>query len=237
MTGQSSLQEQYAAFWSQAQTAFAGGSVTVDTHLAAKSQDRRRGATLIARPNAAVAERVSQVLAQIAIVAPEQYYYRAQELHVTVLSLFTVSEQPEPYLAQLPTYRSAIDSVLARVPAFSIRFDGFTATPSAIMVQGFPCGCRLDELREALRCAIQEAGLGQNLDQRYRIATAHMTTVRFVRPPHNLPALVAKLQTLRHCELGETRINAVQLVQNDWYMSQDKTRLLHTYPMYDEAVV
>ena len=51
-------------------------------------------------------------------------------------SLFTGTEQPEPYFAQLPRYRSAIDRVLSAAPRFSLRFDGLTASPAAILVQG-----------------------------------------------------------------------------------------------------
>ena len=49
------------------------------------------------------------------------------------------------------------------------------------------------------RCvAIHAAGLGHNLDRRYRISTAHMTAVRFCRPLRDGSRLAATLLSLRH---------------------------------------
>ena len=82
---------------------------SLGAQLLDKAHDRRRGATLLIRPSATVSLQISQVLADLGQIEPDQYFYDPAELHVTVLSLFTGTEQPEPYFAQLPRYRSAID--------------------------------------------------------------------------------------------------------------------------------
>jgi 2'-5' RNA ligase len=226
-----SLQHRYDEIWQEAQPALAAGAITRDAHLPDKAQDRRRGATLLIRPDAAVLPRIAEVLAELKRIEPDQYFYDPAELHVTVLSLFTGTEQPEPYLAQLPRYRRAIDQVIAAVPRFSLHFDGLTASPAAILVQGYPDGSQLHDLREALRAAVHAAGLGHNLDQRYRIATAHMTAVRFCRPLRAAARLAATLQSLRRHDFGPSPVTQIHLVRNDWYMSQDQVHLLHTYTL------
>lgn len=225
------LQDRYDSIWAQAQASFAAGAAALDPHLLDKTSDRRRGATLLIRPGAAVAARVAEALAELRRIEPGQHYYRPDELHVTVLSLFTGVEQPEPYFARMPVYRAAIDAALCGLEAFSIRFDGLTASPAAVLVQGFTAGPQLEESRAALRAAIGAAGLGHTLDQRYVIATAHMTAVRFCRPPQDLPRLAAALQALRTCDFGSAEVAAIDLVENDWYMSHDRVRLLHSYPL------
>jgi hypothetical protein len=104
-------------------------------------------------------------------------------------------------------------------------------------VQGFPCDGQLQSLRDTLRCAVHTAGLGQNLDQRYRIRTAHMTAVRFFRPLRDVGRLAAKLQQLRRRDFGAMQVSAVELVENDWYMSHDRVRVLHTYRLNEEPVL
>jgi 2'-5' RNA ligase len=229
--GDRPLIAQYDEIWEQAEAAFAADAVSLDGHLLDKAQDRRRGATLLIRPSAAVAGSIAEVLAELAANEPEQYYYQPQELHVTVLSLFTGTEHPEPFFAELPRYRAAIDGVLGATPHFNIRFDGLTASPAAVLVQGFPEDRTLHDLRDGLRTAIHAIGLGQNLDRRYRISTAHMTAVRFCRPLRNAPGLASLLRSRRRCEFGVSTAAAIELVQNDWYMSHDRVVPLHTYAL------
>jgi hypothetical protein len=155
---------------------------------------------------------------------------------VTLLSLFTGTPNPEPYLAQLDTYRRAIDPVLAAARAFPIHFCGFTASPAAVLVQGFPGAPAqqegvdpLNALRDALRSSIQAIGLGANLDRRYRISTCHMTAMRFAQQPNDLERLAGRLEDLRSRDFGQSLAAEVHLVENDWYMSHDRVRVLHTY--------
>jgi 2'-5' RNA ligase len=226
-----SLQNQYDAIWANARAAFDAGAPDLDRQLLDKANDRRRSATLLIRPGAAAAARVAAALEQLRRLEPDQYYYRPDELHVTALSLWTGTEQSEPYFAQMPVYRAAIDRVLRDFPPFSIHFDGLTASPAAVLVQGFPSGPQLNDLREALRQSISAAGLGHTLDQRYRITTAHMTALRFCRPLQDLPRLAAALQALRACDFGVTNVAELALVENDWYMSHDRVRVLHRYAL------
>jgi 2'-5' RNA ligase len=225
------LRDRYDEMWRQAQAALVGSAVELDPHLADKAHDRRRGATLLIRPQAAVAQAVAAALAELRALEPDQYYYAAHELHVTVLSLFTGTPEPEPLLAQLPSYRRAIAPVLGATPPFAITFAGLTASPAAILIQGYPLDDCLHELREGLRGAIHAVGLGGNLDRRYRIATAHMTAVRFQRPLRDPQRLVAAIAARRGLEFGTSRVSEVQLVTNDWYMSHDRVGVLHRYPL------
>jgi 2'-5' RNA ligase len=226
-----SLQTQYDEMFHSAYDSLVAGTPSLDPHLLDKAGDRRRGATLLIRPSAAVAEAVAQALAELQELEPDQYYYAPGELHVTVLSLFTGTPEPEPYLAQLPLYRRAVDEVLAATPPFMLDFDGLTASPAAVLVQGYPVGPELEHLRAVLRTAIQAVGLGHNLDRRYRITTAHMTAVRFCRPLRDPKSFAAALRSLRRRAFGPSPVSAIHLVENDWYMSHDRVHLLHTYPL------
>ena len=227
----SALQPQYNAIWATAQRAFAAAAPALDAQLLDKTSDRRRSATLLLRPGPAVAAQVAETLEQLRKMEPGQYYYRPDELHVTVLSLWTGTPEPEPYFAQLPTYCRAIEKALAGARPFAIDFDGLTASPAAVLVQGFPHGSALNDLRDRLRGEIGAAGLGHTLDGRYRISAAHMTAVRFCRPLQDLRGLAAALQALRRRPFGATQVAELQLVENDWYMSHDRVRVLAAYAL------
>jgi hypothetical protein len=104
------------------------------------------------------------------------------------------------------------------------------------LVQGFPSATAwqetsdpLNTLRDALRAAIDGVGLGANLDRRYRISTCHMTAMRFAQQPRDLERLADKVESLRNYDFGQSLAAEVHLVENDWYMTHDRVRILHTY--------
>lgn len=225
----------YERLWAEALTHFQKGLVGIDPYLRNKAGDRRLGLSVIARPGQAVSERFNTFLDQVKRVAPDQYFYRTSEYHLTILSLFTATEAVAPYWADLAGYRAAVDQALIDRHTFTIRYQGITASKNAVMVQGFAQGSRLNQLRAGLRQALHASGLGGGLDQRYAIDTAHSTVFRFVSRPKDMPQLLDLLRAHRTISFGETTFDNLQLVKNDWYMSQDKVEILAQYPLIDRC--
>ncbi|MEJ5246713.1 MAG: 2'-5' RNA ligase family protein [Caldilinea sp.] len=216
----------YDALWRQAMAHYAEGRVEIDPYLAEPQNDRRLGVTVIARPSPEVIERLMTFIRRMVEVEPEQYFYRATDLHVTILSLFTATERWEPHFARLSDYLDACAEVLSQAERFTVEFRGVTAAPGAILCQGFPCNEALNALRDRLREALHRRNLGQGLDVRYRLVTAHMTLMRFQRPPSALPLLIDLLQAHRDVHFGQTTFASLQVVKNDWCMRTEKVEAL-----------
>lgn len=235
MTAGNDAGRTYDCLWAEAQQAFQNGRVEIDPHLDKKAKDRRLGLTVIGQPAPAVQARFNAFLDQARQVAPGQYFYRDGEFHLTVLSLFTATELFEPHWHNLAAYRAAVDQAMLAKQAFSVHYRGVTASKSAVMVQGFAQGPQLDHLRAALRQALSDAGFGGGLDQRYAINTAHATVMRFKSQPDNLPEILALLRENRTTDFGSTTFRQLLLVKNDWYMSQEKVRVLARYHLANGA--
>lgn len=217
------LHAHYAAMWERAHGAIAAGDIDCDQRLAA-GPDARRGLTLIARPGAALAARFDALLDRLAAAEPEQYRHPPADMHLTVLSLFTVTEDPAAQLARLDGYRAAVRAALNGMGAFEIDFDGIALSRGAVLARGFPRGPALEGLRERLRSELLARGLGGTLDQRYRLVTAHATLFRFAAPLRQPSRFAALLAELRDAPLGSMRVDALELVINDWYMSSASLR-------------
>lgn len=227
----SSLKAFYDSLWQKAANTFVKGQVDIDPYLSDRQHDQRLGLSLIARPGKHVVQRISNMLQQLQYIEPSQYYYQPDELHITVLSLFTATEQYAQYVSKIPIYASVLQSVLSKIERFQVVFRGITASNTAIMVQGFPENDDLNHLREQLREALNAHGLGESLDKRYRIKTAHSTIMRFCTQPQNLSALLEILTAFREYDFGQTTFEALQWVKNDWYMSSDKVEVLEEYTL------
>jgi 2'-5' RNA ligase len=191
----------------------------------------RRGLSLALRPCRTVRDAISGFLDQLAAVAPGQYCYRPEEFHVTVLSIIPGSVSWRERFQQLPAYQTLIDGVMKNHRAFSIAFQGVTASRGGVMIQGFPSDDTLARIRNELREAMQRNRFGEQLDVRYKINTAHVTVMRFCNPDLNGKNLLTILQANRSKEFGETRVDKFELILCDWYASASTARILQEYKL------
>ncbi len=221
--------EIYQQLWTEASAAFERGCPQIDLSLLDKSKDLRRSVTLALRPSVGVQAKVSQLVSELAAIAPGQYFYQPEEFHVTVLSIISGTELWRQEMGQLAAGRALINEVLARQPAFTIRFRGVTASPSAVMIQGFPARDALNKLRDELRTAFAQNGLIGQLDRRYKISTAHITIIRFSQAFTDWKKLASLLAENRETDFGETTVDRIQLVWSDWYASAVTARTLQEY--------
>jgi len=166
-------------------------------------------------------------------MAKEQYFYRPEEFHITVLAVIPGSEFWRASVKRLPEYIAVLDRVLKGRTAFSIKFRGVTASRDAIMIQGFPVGEELSRLRNDLRVALSQSGLSADIDRRYKIVAAHVTIARFSKPMPEWKTLKTFLATHRDVDFGEMHARSLQLLEGDWYASTDSVRMLREYPFSD----
>jgi 2'-5' RNA ligase len=229
----SGAQRIYDQLWSKTSAALESGGLRFDPLLRTKAGDPRRGATLVARPDAGVRKWVETFLREAAAICPGQHFYQPAELHMTVLSVIPVSESWRDEIHQLPVVRTVLDEVLKNCRAFSLKFRGVTVSPEAVLVQGFPQDDNLARLRDELRNALRAHGVGENLDRRYKIAAAHLTVMRFSHPKADWKRLLDFLETHRETDFGETRFQSLQLIWNDWCASAGVTRTVQEYELKD----
>jgi len=93
----------------------------------------------------------------------------------------------------------------------------------------------LEQLRNRLRAALAARGLGDTLDRRYRLDTAHMTLVRFAAPLRDAPGFVAALAAARDREFGTSTVGELELVLGDWYHTAAHERCLGRYALHPDA--
>ena len=86
------LLEIYDKLWNDAISALERGEQKLDPHLPDKSRDLRRGVTLVFRPPEPVRRAVTDYIGRLAKISPEEYFYRPEELHITALSIITMTE-------------------------------------------------------------------------------------------------------------------------------------------------
>lgn len=198
-------------------TALAAGREELDPYLAGRMVDSRAGLTLLGHLPAHVCRNLEFYLQTIAQLAPDQYYYPAKDMHITVMDLLAAQAGFSLTAAQFDHYQRVVAPLVASTPPIHWRIQGLIVSPSAIMARGF-YSPELADLRNRLRQALPAAGL--KLAERYPTFSGHVTVVRFKRPLKESAALLAKLAAAKNLDFGAFSMHSLDLVVHDWYNHQ-----------------
>jgi 2'-5' RNA ligase len=225
----------YERLWHKTGALLKSGEIPIDPYLRNKAGDSRRGVTLVAHPDANVRRKVGRFLSEVAAIQPRQHFYRPSELHVTVMAIIPGSTSWRDEIRKLPACQEVLNRVLEKGRPFRVHFRGVTVSPDAVMIQGFPADDALSRLRNRLRGAFRKAGLGGNLDRRYKTVTAHLTVMHFSRPETDWKRLFELLRMHRETDFGESCFQSMQLIWSNWYATAGVVRVLQKYPLKGET--
>lgn len=215
------LLKHYERMWQDAIRRLQNGQYEQDPLIHSKN-DTRRGVAALSylKRNPHLVKEVDNFLAELKHTGPHQYFYPESDLHLTVLSI--ISCEPGLCLDDLDreaytkTFRRAVENT----GPMKIHFQGVTASPSCILLQGFPEGGALRHVRDRLREQFNASGLKTSIDVRYKVSTAHATVSRFCSPIHDTTALLKHLSRYRNHDFGTLEIDEIELVFNNWYQNQ-----------------
>ncbi|SNR57881.1 2'-5' RNA ligase family protein [Flavobacterium sp. ov086] len=216
------LQEHYNELYKQSSEAILAGNYKLDSQINDQN-DSRFGITLLIRPNEVIKANIQLFLNELKAIDPLQYYYPNSDIHITAMSIISCYEGFSLDKVSIPDYVEIIQKSLLDLNEIKIEFRGVTASPSAIMIQGFPTDESLNNLRDKLRENFKKSTLEQSIDSRYAISTAHVTVVRFQEKLQTPEKLIAITEKFRDFDFGTFTVDKIELVYNDWYQREKNT--------------
>ena len=220
----------YNDLWKDALYNFENGACTVDA-LIDDSTDTRRGVSLLFRPNIKVKKQIQLFLSKFNKIESGQYLYPEGDIHVTISSIISVYENFTLDQINPEQYISVIKQSLKEIRPFRIEFIGVTASPSSIIIQGYPLDDQLQSLREQLRKYFHASELLQSIDSRYTLITAHSTVVRFRKRFAHPQEVVNLLQKYRKFYFGVSDVKKVEFVLNDWYQKEELSPIITAFQL------
>ncbi|KIC02741.1 mutarotase [Flavobacterium sp. JRM] len=191
--------------------------------------DNRLGITLLIRPSEEIKNSIQLFLNELKEVDASQYYYPNSDIHITVLSIISCYDGFDLNNITIQDYVAVINKCIAGLNKSVINLHGITASPSAIMIQGFPSDTSINDLRDNLRTAFKETTLEQSIDKRYSLFTTHLTVVRFRKPIKNKDLFLKTLHKYRDYNFGKFEIKNLELVHNDWYQRAEFVKTLSDF--------
>jgi len=197
-------------------------NVELDTFLADHAADRRRGISLIITIRG-IEKAYGELVSKFRAIAPEQYYYPFEDLHVTVFDFIQASEGYTREVEQENEFRLISHNALAGSARFSIDVRGTVFSGAAGLLAGYDDDF-LVTLRNRIRQGMKSKGLKN--DERYESSSAHVTFCRFAAKPSDPEGLVHLIDACRDLHLGTEIVAAMELVEHDWYNSQQTKRVI-----------
>jgi 2'-5' RNA ligase len=226
------LSQHYNKLYKSAAPIIGSGKNEFDP-LIDSASDSRRGISILWRPCKEIKNKVTGFLQKLKAIEPYQYYYPASDMHVTVMSIISCYCGFEEAHINPPKYIEVIQNSIAGFGRFKIEFRGITASPSCVMIQGFPANGVLNAIRNSLRDHFRSSELEQSLDKRYALQTAHSTVVRFRKPLEHPREFINKLELYRNYDFGTSEVESLELVYNDWYQRKNFVDKLHVFELTD----
>jgi 2'-5' RNA ligase len=224
------LQEHYETLYTESITKIKSGGLQTDS-LIDSDQDKRYGLTLRIRPDTILNTSIYNFLDQLLQIEPDQYYYPKSDIHVTVMSIISCYNDFNLQRISIPDYINLIEQSIQATKNIVIRFTGITASPSCIMIKGFPEDETLHTIRNTLRTNFKNSSLEQSIDKRYSIQTAHATIVRFKKPLTRMNEYLKMLDIYHDHDFGTLNTNILELVHNDWYHRTKQVKQLYTFKL------
>ena len=216
------LTEHYDQLYKKSSEVILAGNYKLDLQINNES-DSRFGITFIIRPSEIIKANIQSFLDDLKAIEPNQYYYPDSDIHITVMSIISCYDGFSLDAINVHEYIDLIQQSLVRLNKIKIEFRGVTASPSAIMIQGFPTDESLNNFRDKLREDFKKSSLQQSIDSRYAISTAHSTILRFQEKLENPQKLMQVVEKYRDYDFGEFEVENLELVYNDWYQREKNT--------------
>ncbi|MFT6985871.1 MAG: 2'-5' RNA ligase [Psychromonas sp.] len=221
----SDIQKTYDEMWVNAIQCIKDDKYEID-NLMNSSEDTRRGVSVLSYLSHPLGVAICELLDELKGIEPEQYYYPTNEFHLTILSIITCVEDFKLSDIDVKAYSDAFELAVKEIGPLKIRYSGVTASPSCILIQGFPDNDQLHFLRDKLRLSFKKANLHTTIDLRYKISTAHSTVVRFRAPLRKRDEFIDVLSKYRKTDFGTLKVDRLELVFNNWYQALSVTKPL-----------
>lgn len=208
------LETLYSNINSQGMEAILQNQEKIDPVLNNPEQDKRLGLTLLIHIRGEITGKFRLLIEKLRRIEPEQYFYPASDIHVTVLDLISAHKdfaREDPLVAQSI---KLVQNAISGLTPFNINFRGIIPSNEAILAKGY-----YREGLQKLRDRMRELAHEQNIDlkERYQSISAHSTIVRFKSKLQNHEKLLALLQEYQDFHIGEFQVNELELVIHDWY--------------------
>lgn len=210
--GAEAIRRDYDNLWARCRSKLAQGLIEPDP--ASEETLKRWGVSVILRPEADVADTLSEVASELAVyTGRRQVVYDRSNLHTTMRSVeFNLGRVDDERIC---AYGEVLRELAKSYDPLRINYRGLTATATGVLAQGWPADESLQELRRDFRRRLAHRGLAGGPEETKLRLTAHASLTVFAGPLLNPLSLVRYVKDNRDTEYGTATYRCLDLVRYD----------------------
>lgn len=229
MASSKDLKKSYDDLYAAARPFIQRGEINPDPYIDDPS-DRRKGLSLIFRPDQSLLESISRLLVPAQELEPALYCQPLADLHVTVMSIISCRDGFTYKDLDLQHYLDRIQPAIAEVNPFYVDFQGLSLSREAVMICGFPENGTLKQIRNRLRETFGATNdLFHTLDVRYKTILSHLTAIRYRDSLRDAEQFFTLIERYRDFNFGRMRVGTIELVETDWYARSESIVMLRKF--------
>ena len=174
--------------------------------LREEGSDQRCGVNVVGRPSCEIVDRITELQRRLTAFEPDQYYYPAEDLHLTVVEICH-SRTPADAERIAAAAKSLPPQLFAPEPAAEFDAPTFAYDTKGAALNFLPRDGRLQQLRNAIPEELARTGV--LVESRYLPNSAHITFLRYTTPLRT--PLERWVEILNDCAVP---------VETSWVLSQ-----------------
>ena len=157
---------------------------------------------------------------------PEHHIYPVSTIHISI-SGFTVRADFDLLIIE-----NAVEEALSHTSPFSIELLGLSLSPSTVLIQALPHDDAIAGIRQRISFVLQDKE--PHLRPRSRpFPSQHIAFANVLRflGPIDAPTLLRDVKRLKDHEFGRFKVQEIQLVRTDKFLSDQGTEILRPFSL------
>lgn len=171
----------------------------------------------------------SKIIDPLRKADPDQYYYPASSLHLTIQNIRTINDPVLFTEDDVKNAKKVFSEVIPRHRSFNFNLQGLFEMPTSLGIRAFSDEA-LKFLILDLRSKLNQYGIPDNKTYASRdIFFGNISVCRYTQTPKE--SFFNLVQQLKEVEVGQLRVKTISLVTTNSVCHPEKTKVLQTFSL------
>lgn len=170
---------------------------------------------------------ISRIIKPLKQTDPDQYYYSADNLHLTIKNIRTIHKPPIFTKKNTTKVDKLFQKLIPQLPSFTFTLKNLVLFPTSLAIFGYSDNS-LQKIVQTLDRGLN--GIGVPDDKKYvsdKIFFGVSTLVRFTKLPTK--EFINKVKELEDIKIGEFKVNKINLVTCNAVCNPKTRKIINSY--------
>jgi 2'-5' RNA ligase len=172
---------------------------------------------------------IKNVIDPLRKIEPNQYFYPAASMHLTIKNIRTIHEPPIFNESDVNKVNKLFNDIISKFQAFEFKVEDVLIFPTSISVMAYSSDV-LQKLVSALDKGLKEIGVPDDKKYLfYSVFWGNITVCRFTEKPSDF--FIAEVKKIRNLKIGKFKVEKINLVTGNVVFNENSKRIVAEYKL------